>query len=99
MNQSKAFLVSFGAAALAMLLVFFYINSEKQKIKAEYGSEVVVVVAKQNINEMEEIKAEMLTTKVVPKNFQQPGSNGDPRTFEGAVASAPIKVDEQVLLT
>jgi pilus assembly protein CpaB len=99
MNQSKAFLVSFGAAAVAMLLVFFYINSETQKIKAEYGSEVVVVVARSNINEMEEIKADMLTTKVVPKNFQQPGSNGDPRTFEGSVASAPIKEGEQVLLT
>lgn len=99
MNQSKAFIVSFGAAALAMLLVFFYINSEKQKIKAEYGSTVMVVVAKEDINEMQEIKAEMLTTKPVPKNFQQPGSNGDPRTFEGSVASAPIKADEQVLLT
>jgi pilus assembly protein CpaB len=99
MNQSKAFLVSFGAAAVAMLLVFFYINSEKQKIKAEYGSEVVVVVAKRNINEMQEIQADMLTTRTVPKSFQQPGSNGDPRTFEGSVASAPIKEGEQVLLT
>ena len=82
-----------------MLLVFFYINSEKQKIKSEYGSEVVVVVAKRDINEMEEIKADMLTTKVVPKSFAQPGANGDPRTFEGSVASAPIKTDEQLLLT
>jgi len=91
--------VSFGAAAVAMLLVFFYINSETQKIKAEYGSEVVVVVAKRDINEMEEIKADMLETRNVPKNFQQPGSNGDPRTFEGSVAAAPIKASEQVLLT
>ncbi|MEO5668714.1 MAG: Flp pilus assembly protein CpaB [Bdellovibrionota bacterium] len=99
MNQSKAFLVSFAAAAVAMLLVFFYINSETQKIKAEYGSEVVVVVAKRDINEMEEIKADMLETRNVPKSFQQPGSNGDPRTFEGSVAAAPMKAKEQVLLT
>jgi len=99
MNQSKAFLISFAAAAVAMLLVFFYINLEKQKIKDEYGTEVVVVVASRDITELAEIKADMLTTKVVPKNFAQPGSNGDPRTFEGAVAAAPIREGEQVLLT
>jgi pilus assembly protein CpaB len=99
MNQSKAFLISFGAAAVAMLLVFFYINLEKQKIKEEYGTEVVVVVAAKNISELAEIKADMLTTKVVPANFAQPGSHGDPRTFEGAVAAAPIRAGEQVLTT
>jgi pilus assembly protein CpaB len=99
MNQSKAFLVSFGAAAIAMLLVFFYINSEKQKIKKEYGTEVVVVIAKSDINEMEEITASMLETRVVPDSFRQPGSNGDPRTFEGSVAASPLKKGEQVLLT
>jgi pilus assembly protein CpaB len=99
MNQSKAFLVSFGAAAVAMLLVFFYINSEKQKIKKEYGTEVVVVIAKVDINEMEEITASMLETRVVPDSFRQPGSNGDPRTFEGSVAASPLKKGEQVLLT
>jgi pilus assembly protein CpaB len=99
MNQSKAFLVSFGAAAIAMLLVFFYINSEKQKIKKEYGTEVVVVIAKVDINEMEEITSNMLETRVVPDSFRQPGSNGDPRTFEGSVAASPLKKGEQVLLT
>jgi pilus assembly protein CpaB len=99
MNQSKAFLVSFGAAALAMVLVFFYVNSEKQKIKAEYGTEVVVVVAARDINELQEIKREDLTTKVVPSKFAQPSAHGDPRTFEGSVASAPFKAGEQVLMT
>lgn len=99
MNQSKAFLVSFAAAAVAMLLVFFYINIEKKKIKDLYGTEVVVTVAKVKINELQEIKAEMLTTKVLPKNFVQPGSHGDPRAFEGMVAIAGIEVGEQVLLT
>jgi len=99
MNQSKAFLISFIAAAVAMVLVFVYIDDVKDKIKATYGTEVVVVVAKQDINELEEIQTEMLETAVVPKNIAQPDSHGDIKTFEGSVAGAPIKAGEQVLLT
>ena len=99
MNQSKAFLISFFAAAVAMLLVFVYINNVKDEIKSEYGTEVVVVTAKRNINEHEEIEADMLTTTVVPKNFAQPDSHGDIKTFEGSVAASPIKAGEQILLT
>lgn len=99
MNQSKAFLISFGAAAVAMLLVFVYINNVKDEIKKVYGTEVVVVVADQDINELEEIKAGMLTTKIVPKSFAQPNSHGDIKAFEGSVAAAPIRAGEQVLLT
>jgi pilus assembly protein CpaB len=99
MNQSKAFLISLSAAAVAMLLVFYYIQLERQKVEEEYGTKVVVVVAAKNINELAEIKADMLTTKEVPAKFAQPGSNGDPRNFEGAVAAAPIRAGEQVLTT
>ncbi len=99
MNQSKAFLISFFAAAVAMLLVFVYINNVKKEVTAQYGTEVVVVTASRDINELEEIQADMLTTTTIPKNFAQPDSHGDIKTFEGSVAASPIKLGEQVLLT
>jgi pilus assembly protein CpaB len=99
MNQSKAFLISFLFAGLAMLLVFVYVNDVRTEEKAKYGDEIVVVVAARDINEMEQIQATMLTTKVVPNAFKQPGSDPDPKTFEGAVSAAPVKAGEQILLT
>lgn len=86
-------------AALAMLLVYLYVNQQKKNLQDEFGDEVTVTVAAQDINELEEIKAGMLTTVTVPKKFVQPGSNGDPKTFENSVANSPFKKGEQILLT
>ena len=99
MNQSKAFLISFVFAALAMALVFFYIQEEKTKIRSEYGNSVVVVVANSSINEMEEIQRGQLRLAEIPANMAQPSSQSDPLVFEGMVALAPIREGEQVLLT
>jgi pilus assembly protein CpaB len=99
MNQSKAFMISAAAAIAAMFLVFFYISDETDRVKKGFGTEVVVVVANRDINELEEIQTNMLTTKTLPKSFVQPGSDPDPKTFEGSTAAAPIKAGEQVLLT
>jgi pilus assembly protein CpaB len=98
-NQSKAFLTSLVFAALAMLLVYFYVSEQESGLKAEFGTDVPVVVAAQDINEFEQIESGMLTTVLVPKKFAQPGSNPDPKTFEGSVASAPFRKGEQVLTT
>lgn len=99
MNQSKAFLISFFAAGVAMMLVFVYVNNKVDEIQGEYGTEVTVVVASRAINELEEIQPDMLETITLPSKFAQPGSNGDIKSFEGAVAAAPFKEGEQVLLT
>jgi pilus assembly protein CpaB len=99
MNQSKAFLISAIAGLAGAFLVYLYVSDSAEKLKGRFGTEVVVVVAKRDINEMEELQTSMLTTKTIPKSFAQPGSDSDPRTFEGSVASAPIKDGEQVLLT
>ncbi len=100
-NQSRAFLVSLIFAGVAMLLVYFYISEKEAAIKAEFGTDVAVVVAARDINEFEQIQANMVTTQVVPKKFAQPGSNSDPGVFltSGSVAAAPIRKGEQILLT
>lgn len=86
-------------AGVAMLLVYFYVEQKEQSINAEYGSKVVVVIAARDINEMEQIELNMLKTVEVPKKFVQPGSKPDVKTFEGTVATSPIKQGEQILMT
>ncbi len=101
MNQSRAFLTSMIFAGVAMLLVFFYVNDKESAIKSEFGTDVTVVVAARDINEFEQIQANMLSTVIVPKKFSQPGSVSDPSVFltSGSVAAAPIRRGEQILLT
>ncbi len=99
MNQSKAFGISLVFAGLAMLLVFLYVDSEKKQIRDEFGEEVTVVVAREDINEMQEISTKVLETKRVPKRFVQPGVQFDPNVYEGTIAAAPFKAGEQVPLS
>ncbi len=99
MNQSKAFLISALLGAAGMFLVYLHTSESEEKVKGRFGTEIVVVVANRDINELEELQTSMLTTKTIPKSFAQPGSDPDPRTFEGSTAAAPIKEGEQVLLT
>ncbi|MBS1983988.1 MAG: Flp pilus assembly protein CpaB [Bdellovibrionales bacterium] len=99
MNQSKAFITSIAFAGLAMILVYFYVSQREDSLNAEFGSKVPVVVASRDINEMEQIQANMLQVIEVPKKFAQPGANGDKKTFEGSVAASPVRQGEQVLMT
>lgn len=99
MNQSKAFLVSMVIALLGMVLVYLYVDKRSDEVKKEYGNDVTVVVASKDIQELQKIELSMLTTKTVPLTFKQPGAYDDPTAFEGAVASSPIRMGEQVLAT
>jgi len=98
-NQSKAFLTSFIFALLGVLLVYAYTNQRETDITAEFGTPVTVIVASRDINEFEEIQDKMLQPIAIPKKFAQPDSNDRAETFIGAVATAPIKKGEQMLMT
>lgn len=99
MNQSRAFLVSMVIALMGMILVYLYVEKRSDEVKQEYGNDVTVVIASKDIQELQKIEVSMLTTKVVPQTFKQPGAYDDPNAFEGAVASAPIRAGEQILAT
>lgn len=112
MNQSKAFMVSLIIALVGMGLVYFYVSQQETAIKESLGEEVAVVVAKVDIRETEQITEDMLATKIIFKNFQQPGSvildgqmdenqarNSAYDVFIGQFAMGPIKKGEQILKT
>ena len=103
------------SALMAVLAVFFvqsYVTSIEDESRRRFGTEVLVVVAKQDIAEMETINETMLELKSVPKKFIEPTAISfdararDPdkaqqelKDLSGAVAMLPIKTGEQITFT
>jgi pilus assembly protein CpaB len=107
-NQSRAFMTSLIVGLLGVLLVWAYIQQEQGKILDEFGDRVSVVIASQDINEMEIVSEAMLEVRNVPRKFVQPGSSILKEGMEkekafsaivGKVALTPIQKGEQILST
>ncbi len=112
MNQSRAFVTSLIFAGIAMVLVFLYVSEQENKLKSQYGNEVVVAVALKDIQEFEVITSEHITTKVIPGKFEQPGAIRIGQVEEGGrvkevsvqeligtVAAVPFRAGEQITRT
>ena len=98
MNQSRAFFVSLAFALVGMGLVAFYISEESRKISQNYGSPKKVLVAKQAINEMQEIDESMFEVRDIAEFFLQPGAAANPEDIKGMIALVPIASGEQIVL-
>jgi pilus assembly protein CpaB len=107
--NNKALLLSIVAALTALFFVQSYVESEKDAIKAKYGTEVNVLKAKRDIKEGETILETMLSLEKVPKSFLEPASihslsekpNDEEsrvmiKSLVGTVALVPIRKDEQI---
>ncbi len=94
--NNRAFTISLVVAVLAVSMVFSYVSSTEEAYKAQYGTEVAVVVAKRPIKELDILDETNLTTKSIPSTFKQPGARSNIKDFIGALAIAPIMKEEQV---
>jgi len=94
--NNRAFTISFVVAALAVSMVYSYVSSTEEAYRLQYGTEVPVVVAKKNIQELEILDDTNLAEINVPSTFKQPGTMGSRKAFFGALAVAPIMKDEQI---
>ena len=94
--NNRAFTVSFIVAVFAVAMVYSYVTSTEESYRQLYGAERVVVIAKRDIKELDQLDDTNLTTKSVPQTFVQPGTSPNPKEFAGALAIAPIMKDEQV---
>jgi pilus assembly protein CpaB len=94
--NNRAFTISFVVAALAVLMVYSYVDSTREAYRQQYGVEKQVVVAKRDIKELEYLDETNLTTRAIPLTFVEPGTGPDPKSFIGALAIASILKDEQV---
>jgi pilus assembly protein CpaB len=107
--NNKAFTLSLIMAVLAVFFVESYVSSIEDATKAKFGTDVLVVVAKRDIKEMETLNDTAWEFQSTPKQFLQPTAvyfegkkpsdekvTDSLRSLVGAVAVIPIKKGEQI---
>ena len=94
--NTKAFTTSLILAALAVMMVLPYISSRETELISEYGDSTPVVVAKEDIKELEIIDDRKVQLKNIPKSFQMPGHFKSVEELYNTIAAVPIKAGEQI---
>jgi pilus assembly protein CpaB len=94
--NTKAFTTSLILAALAVMMIFSYISSRETELISEYGESTPVVVAKEDIKELEIIDDRKVSLKNIPKSFQMPGHYKSVEELYNTIAAVPIKAGEQI---
>jgi pilus assembly protein CpaB len=98
-NETRTLWISVGSALFAVFLIYSYSQEKQAELTKKFGAKQRVVVATQDIKEMETIDETMLQVVEKPVDFIEPQAFSDPEEAVGLVALAPIKKDEQVLQT
>lgn len=96
-NESRTLWISIGSALFAVFLLYSYTQEKSAELTKKFGAKQRVVVAKEDINEMETIDETKLQVIEKPVDFTEPNAITDPENAVGLVALAPIKKGEQVL--
>lgn len=98
-SQSRTLWISVGAALLAIFLLYSWSQDQKNNLSKKFGATKRVVVASQDIAEMETIDDSKLSYIDQPVDFIQPDAISEPELAVGQVAAVPIRKDEQILQT
>jgi pilus assembly protein CpaB len=109
--NSRALVISLVMSVVAVFFVRSYVESIEEESNRKYGTQLLVMVAKTDIKEMETLTEKSLEYKEIPKRFLEPAAvSADPREkdedargkdlrkFSGSIAVVPIKKGEQVTL-
>ncbi len=90
--NNKALTLSIFMGIVALFFVNSYVESVEEEAKKKYGAAVLVVVAKNDIKEMDTVLETMLTFKEVPKTFLEPASISLASKSEDAAKAEKEKV-------
>tara|TARA_B100000749_G_scaffold280893_1_gene280420 strand:- start:22062 stop:22958 length:897 start_codon:yes stop_codon:yes gene_type:complete len=96
-NESRTLWISVGAALFAVFLLYSYTQEKTEQLSEEFGTKQRVVVATQDIDEMQTIDETMLQIVERPTKFIHADSIDNPEIAVGRVALAPIRKDEIML--
>ena len=96
-NETRTLWISVGSALFAVFLLYSYTQEKSAELTKKFGAKQRVVIAAQNINEMETIDETMLQVVEKPVDFIEPQAVSDPEQAVGLIALAPINKDEQIL--
>lgn len=90
-NDTRNLMISIVAGVFATFLLYSYSQEKKAEYDKKFGTTKRVVVAKEDIQEMQNIYDTMLETVELPSQFVQPGAVTLPEEAIGTVAAIPIK--------
>jgi pilus assembly protein CpaB len=94
--NTRAMTLALIIAGFAMIMVYTYIDEQKAKMIKEYGVLSSVVVARNDIQELELIDDSKLEVITMPQNFIAPGAFKSVKELENTIATIPIIKGEQV---
>lgn len=111
--NSKAMTLSLVMAGIAVFFVTSSVTSIEEEAKKKFGDEVTVLVAKEDIKEMENIQDGMIEPKSIPRRFVDPSAVAfntlveesskeyamEVKRIIGNVAVVPVKKGEQLTLS
>lgn len=96
-NETRNLWISIAAGVFATFMLYSYSQEKKAEYDKKFGSTKRVVVAKEDIGEMQTIYDTMLETEERPAAFVQPDSINVPDEIIGSVAATPIKKGQSIL--
>lgn len=98
-NETLTLWISIGAAIFAVMLLYSYTQEKSAEISKKFGTMTSVVIAVNDIEEMETVNDSMVQLKEYPSSFVQPQAILTMEEAIGLVALAPITKGEQILRT
>lgn len=96
-NETRNLWLSIAAGVFATFLLYSYSQEKKAEYDKRFGSTKRVVVAKEDIAEMQTIYDTMVETKELPADFIQPDAITIPDEIIGNVAAVPIRKGQMVV--
>lgn len=97
--NTRAFSLALILAAVAMWMVYAYVDAKLLKYKQEYGEEQAVAVANSDVEEMALLDSKNVTTTKVPKKFVAPGAYTNIEDLANTIATTPFRKGEQITAT
>lgn len=106
--NNRALRLSLLFAVMAVFMVQSYVASIEENAKEKFGVETIVITAKKDVKEMENLNETMLELTRIPKRYLEPAAIsfdasksekdaiGDMKKLAGTVAIVPIKKGEQI---
>lgn len=96
-NDTRNLWLSIAAGVFATFLLYSYSQEKKAEYDKRFGSTKRVVIAKEDIAEMQTIYDTMVETKEMPADFIQPDAISVPDEIIGNVAAVPIRKGQMVV--
>lgn len=96
-NETKNLWLAIGAGIFAVFLLYSYSQEKKAELDKQFGTKRRVVVAKQDIGEMDTVYDTMLEYKEIPTDYIEPGTIDNTDDVIGSIAAVPIPKGQQIL--